>query len=315
MRSNADGSSSPQRSLPAQQAGASHSNAASSDEQDDNVGPSLPAQPPQQRKARFVAVHGNYHHYYGTRSVADFQEDTRLKVMEKPWFQNKQCLDIGCNEGMITLALASHFGTASMLGVDIDRRLIGRASSHLAEQRSQASAELARASHARQSHAVASDGSGAQQRQASPNTRRRMASAAVQGLRGTFFQHGSFLELDLQAGAFDTITCFSVTKWIHLNGGDEALQALLAKVYTLLSPGGRFILEPQQWVSYRKAVRKPGVSAQLQRSLSSLQMRPEEMPQYLSDVLGFKLVRELNRSASGQGFDRPMYLFRKPLGA
>ena len=48
--------------------------------------------------------------------------------MEKPWFQNKQCLDIGCNEGMITLALASHFGTASMLGVDIDRKLIGRGS-------------------------------------------------------------------------------------------------------------------------------------------------------------------------------------------
>ena len=42
---------------------------------------------------------------------------------------------------------------------------------------------------------MASDGSGTQQRQPSPNTRRRMASAAVQGLRGTFFQHGSFLEL------------------------------------------------------------------------------------------------------------------------
>ena len=52
--------------------------------------------------------------------------------MEKPWFQNKQCLDIGCNEGMITLALASHFGTANMLGVDIDRRLIGRASRYAA---------------------------------------------------------------------------------------------------------------------------------------------------------------------------------------
>ena len=56
-----------------------------------------------------------------------------------------------------------------------------------------------------------------------------------------------------------------------------------------------------------------GMSARLQRSLSSLQMRPEEIPQYASDVLGFKLVRELNRSASGQGFDRPMYLFKKPL--
>ena len=34
-------------------------------------------------------------------------------------------------------------------------------------------------------------------------------------------------------------------------------QATALQVYTLLSPGGRFILEPQQWVSYRKAVRKP----------------------------------------------------------
>ena len=62
---------------------------------------------------------------------------------------------------------------------------------------------------------------------------------------------------DLEPGAFDTITCFSVTKWVHLNGGDEALQALLARVHSLLAPGGRFILEPQQWISYRKALRKP----------------------------------------------------------
>ena len=67
---------------------------------------------------------------------------------------------------------------------------------------------------------------------------------------------------DLEPGSFDTITCFSVTKWVHLNGGDEALQALLAKVYSLLAPGGRFVLEPQQWVSYKKAMRKP-VSASL----------------------------------------------------
>ena len=51
-----------------------------------------------------------------------------MQIMEKPWFQNRKCLDIGCNEGMITLALASHFGTTSMLGADIDRSLIGKAS-------------------------------------------------------------------------------------------------------------------------------------------------------------------------------------------
>ena len=82
-KSDADGNS-PQRSLPAQQAGAPHSNAASSNQQNDSVGPTVPAQPPQQRKARLVAVHGNYHHYYGTRTVADFQEDARLKVLHRP---------------------------------------------------------------------------------------------------------------------------------------------------------------------------------------------------------------------------------------
>ena len=61
----------------------------------------------------------------------------------------------------------------------------------------------------------------------------------------------------LEPGTFDTITCFSVTKWIHLNGGDEALQALLARIHSLLAPNGRAILEPQQWVSYKKAMKKP----------------------------------------------------------
>ena len=55
-----------------------------------------------------------------------------------------------------------------------------------------------------------------------------------------------------------------------------------------------------------------GVSAQLQHSLKDLQMTPEDIPQYMSDVLGFKLVRELRRLASGKGFDRPIFLFRKP---
>ena len=36
-----------------------------------------------QQKAKFVAVHGNYHRYYGTRRVADFEADPRLKVFPR----------------------------------------------------------------------------------------------------------------------------------------------------------------------------------------------------------------------------------------
>lgn len=50
--------------------------------------------------------------------------------------------------------------------------------------------------------------------------------------------------------------CLSVTKWVHLNGGDEGLKKLFAKVADALAPGGWFILEPQPWRSYKQARRK-----------------------------------------------------------
>ena len=65
----------------------------------------------------------------------------------------------------------------------------------------------------------------------------------------------------LEPGSFDTVVCLSVSKWVHLNGGDEALQALFARVWRLLAPGGRFLLEPQPWRSYLAAVHKQGRAA------------------------------------------------------
>ena len=62
--------------------------------------------------------------------------------------------------------------------------------------------DLARASHTRQAHAPGtghlapgSAGSGGEERHPSLQSLRKAASTAVQGLRGAFFRHGSFLEL------------------------------------------------------------------------------------------------------------------------
>lgn len=67
--------------------------------------------------------------------------------------------------------------------------------SHLAEQRSKATVDLARASHTRQAPPQGSASSSEGKRTPSPNSIRKAASTAVQGLRGTFFRHGSFLDL------------------------------------------------------------------------------------------------------------------------
>lgn len=44
-------------------------------------------------------------------------------------------MDIGCNEGVLTLSLTCKFGCKSTLGVDIDPHLISKASRSLANLR------------------------------------------------------------------------------------------------------------------------------------------------------------------------------------
>ena len=34
-------------------------------------------------------------------------EDPRLKVFRKEWFEGKECLDIGCNNGIITIQIGN----------------------------------------------------------------------------------------------------------------------------------------------------------------------------------------------------------------
>lgn len=69
---------------------------------------------------------------------------------------------------------------------------------------------------------------------------------------------------NLEGRVFDTITCMSVAKWVHIAGGDNELRAFFRKIHTLLRPGGFFVLEPQPWRSYKQA------SAKLVRLLSLL---------------------------------------------
>ena len=41
----------------------------------------------------------------------DLQEDPRLNVFKKELFEDKECLDIGCNSGIITILIGNYFST------------------------------------------------------------------------------------------------------------------------------------------------------------------------------------------------------------
>lgn len=68
-----------------------------------------------------------YHsRYYGYRNL-NAMMDIRLQVFEmhRHLFQNKDVLDIGCNVGHISVAVAREMGARSVVGMDIDPVLIG----------------------------------------------------------------------------------------------------------------------------------------------------------------------------------------------
>jgi tRNA G46 methylase TrmB len=78
------------------------------------------------KKRKVVFPYGNYHRYYGYRVGKTLKQDPRMELMQTQWFQDKDVLDIGCNEGHVTIALAQKYHVQSMCGVDIDSASVNR---------------------------------------------------------------------------------------------------------------------------------------------------------------------------------------------
>ena len=63
---------------------------------------------------------GSYQGYYKRNRNAD----ERLSTFQASWFSGKKVLDIGSNEGAVTMAIARLFQPSIIVGIDIDQRLI-----------------------------------------------------------------------------------------------------------------------------------------------------------------------------------------------
>ncbi|KAL4507978.1 hypothetical protein ABPG72_021351 [Tetrahymena utriculariae] len=130
--------------------------------------------------------------------------------------------------------------------------------------------------------------------------------------QNTKFRLENYVESTELTEKYDTICCFSTTKWIHLNFGDPGIKRLFDKVYRSLRVNGIFILEPQEWRSYKK---KQSFSEEFRQILKSIKLHPGEFKQHLLENYKFNLekeiIPELNSNKVPAFFKRVVYVFRK----
>ncbi|XP_043227980.1 mucin-19-like isoform X2 [Amphibalanus amphitrite] len=246
------------------------------------------------RKAQFQ--YGNYNRYYGYRNGG--RPDGRLACLKSEWFTGLDVLDVGCNIGHVTLTVARDYAPRRCVGLDIDSSLIKIARKnikHYQEQRKTGKADPGDAQDA------------AKSAPAKPTNFPRNVS----------FVHANFvLEsdalLETVKPEFDTVLCLSITKWIHLNFGDDGIRRFLRRVYLCLRPGGRLLLEPQPWSSYLKYKK---LTPKISETFGQLQLRPDQFPELL-EQLGFLPCQTVGRPRhSAAGFSRQLQLFIKPGGS
>ncbi|GIY84828.1 7SK snRNA methylphosphate capping enzyme, partial [Caerostris darwini] len=223
--------------------------------------------------------YGNYHQYYGYRNQG--QMDSRMSCMKQEWFSGKDVLDVGCNAGHFTLAIAKYFTPSSIIGIDIDHTLIKMAMKnvrHYITPTNDFEEEDFPVSFA------VCHGPIAQMMDAKGRYPAGNFPFNVQFVQANFVLPSDEL-VDMQDQHFDTVLCLSLTKWVHLNWGDIGIKRMFRRIFNLLRPGGNLILEAQLFKSYNK---RKNITEEMYQHYNQIELLPEMFNDYLLKDVGFE---------------------------
>jgi len=239
--------------------------------------------------------YGNFYRYYGHR-LKGVEKDPRLEIFNKDWFRMKNVLDIGCNAGYLTLSIAKEFEPAWILGIDIDPHLIGvsrKNIKHYVDGDQELVGDFPK------SLVKTEEEGGPKVRKFPQNIWFRTQNYVPE------FEE----QIEQTQEEYDVIMALSVTKWIHLNWGDEGMKKFFRRVFHHMKPGGRFILETQIFESYYKRAK---TLPQLKENYKKIQFKPDQFKDYLLNEVGFETCEDLGvPKANSKGFERPLQVFKK----
>lgn len=206
--------------------------------------------------------------------------DLRLQCFAsyRDLFLDKDVLDIGCNIGHVTLSVARDFAARSVTGIDIDKKLVNIARKNVrhyvksSETPPHGESPIVDGSSGSEFFPISMpilygplDIPGFRRDECKSHrfpynvtfkhVRSYLFPTQFWCVMNGFLQGSYVLEDDSLLCAehqqFDMILCLSVTKWVHLNWGDAGIKQMFKRIYAQLRPGGKLVLEPQNWSSYK----------------------------------------------------------------
>ncbi|KAB5592869.1 7SK snRNA methylphosphate capping enzyme [Ceratobasidium theobromae] len=277
-------------------------------------------------RAERAAPYGNYKGYYAKRG--NHSSDPRLKALPAGIFDDKRVLDIGCNEGWVTCEIARNYNARNVVGVDVDTELISRAWRHRREVWSlQKPAEIVGNFTSSIMHGDRPTEQDLDSLHGSSDSYFPdcfpflFGPIPISAQNSSFPNNVSFYASNwanqgcpADQQGYDVVVAFSVTKWIHLHGGDEGIKLFFSRVRDVLlahtnkiSPG-IFVLEAQPWSGYHSAMRKINLcQPKDQRSQDRVKINPDEFSNILIE-LGFSKPQRVGIIGEG-GFKRPIDIY------
>ena len=218
---------------------------------------------------------GNYRNYYTSRR----NSDERLNYLEKEWFANKKCIDVGCNSGIITSKLAKEHSPTSIIGIDNDEKLIETANKLLKGNIIVTSKSLTPTAFVPRSL------SNSIVRNRYPHNVKFEVKDILSYTTDKLFQSTGSTSL-----SYDTVACLSLCKWIHLYNGDFGLIQLFCIMNYLLKLHGILILEYQPWSSYTNNKDKSDICKE---NYKSIRLYPLCFEYILCKYCGFKVIKRI----------------------
>ncbi|KAG9294654.1 hypothetical protein G9A89_008133 [Geosiphon pyriformis] len=262
-------------------------------------------------------LYGNYPNYYNRRSKIKPENDPRLGLIEKAWLENRFVLDVGCNSGEFTIELAIRFSPSKIFGIDIDESLIQKAHRNVQNKYSPTvntpeffdNCSDSPSTSVNHSNFDANDDWGSTSNstpithvesetedhtvQKSNVVSKKYIDKNNQDIFNQTYDRARDVNgmipvlCDVktdQGGKFPRNINFRCCDWMKEKVEFEKYDTILAffhKVYNFLKPGGFFVLEPQEFDTYRKY-----------KNLS--EFKPADFEEFLLNEVGFSSFRKLS---------------------